>query len=212
MRLHSYRASGNCLKVRMLLGALDRPYDLVEVDIFGGDTLTDAFGALNPLRETPVLEVDDGGVVTQSNAILSFLAEGTAWAGADRLQRAQALAWLAFEQERVMPGLGAVRFRLQTGRATAEQLADRIALGCGALDVLHARLGEQRWLVGDAPTIADLGLYPYVSAAAGAGLDPAAWPAVERWRADVGSLPGVVDDLVPYPPNAGPGEGRSIYG
>ena len=60
MRLYDYAASGNCFKVRLLLGLLGRDYERVPVDIFAGDTLTDAFGAINPLRETPVLELDDG--------------------------------------------------------------------------------------------------------------------------------------------------------
>ena len=56
MRLHDYAASGNCYKVRLLLSLLGREYERVPVDIFAGDTLTDAFGVLNPVRETPVLE------------------------------------------------------------------------------------------------------------------------------------------------------------
>ena len=76
MRLYDYAASGNCFKVRLLLGLLGREYERVAVDIFAGDTLTDAFGALNPLRETPVLELSDGRRLTQSNAILWFLGRG----------------------------------------------------------------------------------------------------------------------------------------
>jgi glutathione S-transferase len=70
MRLHDYDASGNCYKARLLLALLGRDYERVPVDIFAGDTLTPDFGRLNPLRETPVLELDDGSVVAQSNAIL----------------------------------------------------------------------------------------------------------------------------------------------
>jgi len=66
MRLHDYAASGNCYKARLLLALLGHSYERVPVDIFAGDTLTDAYGALNPVRETPVLELDDGTVITQS--------------------------------------------------------------------------------------------------------------------------------------------------
>jgi glutathione S-transferase len=76
MRLYDYDASGNCLKVRLLLGLLDRPYERVPIDIFAGDTLTDAFGRLNPVREVPVLELDSGAVITQSVAILWYVGEG----------------------------------------------------------------------------------------------------------------------------------------
>ena len=71
MRLYDYSASANCYKARLLLALLDRDYERVPVDIFAGETLTDEYAALNPARETPVLALDDGGVLTQSNAILS---------------------------------------------------------------------------------------------------------------------------------------------
>jgi len=116
MRLHDYAASGNCYKARLLFALLGRPYERVAVDIFAGDTLTDAFAALNPVRETPVLELDDGRILAQSPAILWFLAEGTPFLPDTAVERAQVVQWLAFEQERVMGGLGGARFRCLTGR------------------------------------------------------------------------------------------------
>ena len=211
MRLHSYAASANCLKVRVLLGLLAIDYERVEVDIFAGETLTEAFAQLNPLRETPVLELDGGEHVTQSNAILSYLAEGTPWAGSTRLERAQVLAWLNVEQERVMPGIGGVRFRLVTGRATIEQLASRLETGRRVLDVLDVHLGDRAWLVGAAPTIADISVWAYAHLAPDTGLDLREWPAVAAWSRRLSSLPGFVDDLAPYGANARPGRGRSIY-
>jgi glutathione S-transferase len=115
MRLHDYTASGNCYKVRLLLALLAQSYERVPIDIFGGDTLTDAFGALNPLRETPVLELDDGTAITQSPAILWYLAEETPFLPASRTARAHVAQWLAFEQERVMGAIGGARFRLIWG-------------------------------------------------------------------------------------------------
>src|SRR4051794_17593648 len=110
MRLYDYDASGNCYRVRLLLALLDQPYERVAIDIFAGDTLTDEYGALNPLRETPVLELDDGRVLTQSNALLWYLAAGTEWLPADAYAQAQVLVWLSFEQEYVMGGIGGARF------------------------------------------------------------------------------------------------------
>jgi glutathione S-transferase len=77
VRLYNYAASGNCYKPRLLLALLQRDYERVPIDIFAGDTLTEEYARLNPARETPVLELDDGTLLTQSNAILWFLAEGT---------------------------------------------------------------------------------------------------------------------------------------
>src|SRR3954466_4877146 len=162
MRLYDYSASGNCFKVRLLLALLGMEYERVPVDIFAGDTLTDAYFALNPLRETPVLELDGGVRITQSSAILWLLAEGTPFLPAAALGRAQVVQWLSFEQERVMGGLGNPRFRLLTGRPV-EGLEGRLATGRGALAVLDAHLSEREWVVGERVTIADLGLFPYIS-------------------------------------------------
>src|SRR3954469_24161831 len=106
MRLYDYAASANCYKPRLLLALLGREYERVAVDIFAGDTLTDEYAALNPARETPVVELDDGRVMTQSDAILWYLAEGTEFLPRDAFERGQVLQWLFFEQERVMAGIG----------------------------------------------------------------------------------------------------------
>src|SRR4051794_25632803 len=143
MRLYDYAASGNCFKVRLLLALLGRGYERVPVDIFAGETLTDAYGALNPLRETPVLELDDGRTLTQSNAILWFLAEGTDFLPADAFPRGEVAMWLSFEQERVMGGIGGPRFRVLTGRPFDPA---RLETGRGALEYLDAHLAERAWL------------------------------------------------------------------
>jgi glutathione S-transferase len=206
MRLYDYAASANCLKVRLLLGMLDRPYERVPVDIFGGDTLTCEYAMINPLRETPVLELDGGERLAQSNAILWYLAEGTPWLPATPLGRAQVAQWLSFEQERVMGGLGGPRFRLLTGRSTEEELEPRLAVGRGALAVLDAHLAARSWVVGERSTIADVSLFAY------AGVAPVEIPPhVTAWLDRVRALPGFMDDLASYPDNARPGAGTSIY-
>ena len=211
MRLYDYAASGNCYKVRLLLGLLGRQYDGVPVDIFAGDTLTAEFARLNPARETPVLELSDGAVVVQSNAILCYLAEGTVYMPADALGRAQVAQWLHFEQERIMRGIGAARFFVLTGRQP--QLVDeRRALGATGLDMLEAQLDGRRFLVGDHPTVADIANFAYTSRAADAHIELDRWPAVQAWLARVRALPGFVDEYIRYPDNARPGRGRSIYG
>jgi glutathione S-transferase len=208
MRLYDYAASGNCFKVRLLLGLLGQEYERVPVDIFAGDTLTNAFAELNPLRETPVLELDDGSRLTQSNAILWYLAEGTPFLPDTAWERGQVAAWLSFEQERVMGGIGNPRFRLLTGRDTS-QVEARLATGRGALARLEDHLRGREWVVGGAPTIADLGLFAYVSVAKDAGLEHP--PEVGAWLERVRALPGFADDFVTYPENARPGVARSIY-
>jgi glutathione S-transferase len=207
MRLHDYAASGNCYKVRLLLALLGREYERVPVDIFAGDTLTDAFAALNPVRETPVLELESGAVIAQSNAILWYLADGTRFLPAGGLDRALVLQWLSFEQERVMGGIGGPRFRRLTGRP---EIAGRLEIGAQALALLDEHLRERAWLVGDAPSIADVSVFGYGHVAREAGLEPGAH--VRAWFDRVRALPGFVADLEPYGENARPGAGRSIYG
>jgi hypothetical protein len=139
MRLHDYAASANCLKVRLILAMLDRPYERVPVDIFAGDTLTEAFARLNPLRETPVLELDDGRTLAQSNAIVTFLAQDTAFLPDDAFERALVAQWLAFEQERVMSGIGGASFRRLTGRAALDPGAIRSRVRAGPRSARRAR-------------------------------------------------------------------------
>jgi glutathione S-transferase len=206
VRLYDYTASGNCYKVRLLLALLGRPYERVAVDIFAGDTLTDAFAALNPLRETPVLELESGATIAQSNAILWYLGEDTPFLPAEKLERALVQQWLSFEQERVMGGIGAPRFRLHTGRP---EVAGRLEIGAGALAALDEHLRGRSWLVGDACTIADVSVFGYGHLATDVGLEPG--EQVRAWYDRIRALPGFVADLEPYGENARPGASRSIY-
>ena len=206
MRLHDYAASGNCYKVRLLLALLGHEYERVPVDIFAGDTLTDEYAALNPVRETPVLELDSGAAIAQSGAILWFLADGTRYLPTDPLGRALVLQWLFFEQERVMGGIGGPRFRRLTGRP---QIEGRLEIAAAALEQLEAELGGRDWLVGAGPTIADVAVFGYAHVAHEAGLAPGR--NVEAWFERIRALPGFVADLEPYGANARLGAGRSIY-
>jgi glutathione S-transferase len=207
VRLYDYTASGNCYKVRLLLALLGRGYERVPVDIFAGDTLTDEYARINPLRETPVLELDDGTLIAQSGAILWYLAEGTRYLPAEPRARAHVLQWLFFEQERVMGGIGGPRFRRLTVRP---DIPGRLAIGADALEQLEAHLGERDWLVAGWPTIADIAVFGYAHVAGEAGLEPG--PVVRAWFDRMRSLPGFVADLEPYGANARSGAGRSIYG
>lgn len=213
MCLYDYTASGNCYKVRLLLALLDRRNERIPIDIFAGDTLTEAFSALNPVRETPVLQLDDGVTVTQSPAVLWFLAEGTSLLPNAPLRRAQVVQWLAFEQERIMGGIAGARFRLLTGRAAAEDppIVARLRTARQALDVLAAHLADRDWLVDDRVTIADVGAFAYTSRSDNIGLDLTRWPAVAEWLDRIRRPPGFVDDFASYPANARAGAGTSIY-
>ena len=213
LRLYDYAPSANCLKVRLLLAHLDRPYERVPVDIFAGETLTDEYAAINPARSTPVLRLEDGSHLAESNAILAYLAEGTPFLSAKRVDRAQTLRWLLAEQTEVMMTMGGLRFRLQTGRIDPDSRGARArhAASLEALGMLDAHLDGRDFFVGDAYSIADIAVYGYAHVAPEAGLSLEPFPAVRRWLARVAEQPGHINDLAPYPPNARSGAGQSIY-
>jgi glutathione S-transferase len=214
LRLYDYAASGNCYKVRLLLAQLGLPYERVPVDIFAGATLTDDFRDMNPARSTPVLQIGPSEYLAESNAILFYLAEGTELLPPEPLVRARVVRWLILEQTDVMPMLGGLRFRLLTGRLGPgdPDAIRRRAGGEEILALLEEELQQHDYLVGDRHTIADVAVYGYTHVAGDAGFDLGQYPAVEKWLRRIESRPGFVNDLEPYPENARPGAGTSIYG
>ena len=213
MRLYDYPSSPNCYKVRLAMAELGLDYERVPVDIFGGDTLTDEFGRKNPARTTPVLEIDDGRYLVESNAIVLYLAEGSELVPEDEVQRAEAYGWLFYEQARVVPIIGWLRLALSTGRTTLEREGTRRQrrLGVGITALLAQHLEERDYFVGDGFTVADVVLYGYMQAAGDAGIDTSRFPALEAWLDRVRARPRHVADLQPLPENAQPGKGRSIF-
>ena len=212
MRLYDYPASGNCYKVRLALAQLELPYERVPVDIFGGGTLTDEFGRLNPARTTPVLVLDDEEPLPESAAILLRLAEGTSLLPGDPGGRAQVARWLVFEQTDVIPAVAGLRFRLQTGRLRPDDDEARARRKSGeeeVLPLLADHLATRDFAAGAAYTVADIALYGYLHVAREAGYDVPAQ--VARWLERVEAQPRYMNDLEPYPANARPGAGRSVY-
>jgi glutathione S-transferase len=214
LRLFDYAASGNCYKVRLLLAQLDLAHERVAVDIFDGDTLTDEFARINPFRSTPVLQIAPERYLIESNAILVFLAEGTPYGPDGSVERSEVTRWLIYEQTDVMPGIGGLRFRLQTGRLAPDDpgAVARRSTGEAVLGILDDHLRRRDFLVGDRYTIADIAVYGYAHVADEAGYEVGRWPAFEAWLQRVAEQPRHTNDLAPYPPNARPGGGRSIYG
>jgi glutathione S-transferase len=214
VRLYDYAASANCYKVRLLLEQLEIPYEKVSLDIFDGDTLTDAFARMNPAKTTPVLELGPAKHLTESNAILAYLAEGTALLPEDRFDRAQVLRWLLFEQADVVATMGGLRFRLITGRLSpGDPDVERRRAGAEeALGVLDAHLADREFLAAGRYTVADIAVYAYTHVAHEAGVDTSPFGAFAAWLARVEAQPRFMNDLEPYPPNASVRAGLSVYG
>ncbi len=211
LRLHDYSASGNCYKVRLLLAQLGLEYERVPVDIFGGDTLRDEYARVNPLRQTPVLERDGADPLSESNAILLHLAEGTEYLPDNPEDRAQAYRWLFFEQADVIPGIAGLRFRVVTERIRPDgrEAQWRRSVGEAALRVMNDWLERNDFLAGSRYSVADISLFAYVHVAHEAGL--VVGGALREWIARVEGTQHFMNDLEPYPPNSYAGKSRSIY-
>jgi len=195
MRLYDFLESGNGYKVRLALRQLGIPFARVEMDIVHGATRTPEFLAKNPNGRIPTLELPDGTLLAESNAILFYLADGTPLLPDGRLERAQVLQWMFFEQYSHEPNIATSRYWLHHLEITAERraaLAEKKRLGDAALAVLETHLSRRTYFVAERYTIADIALYAYTHVAAEGGFDLEPWPAVRAWLARVAQQPGHV--------------------
>jgi glutathione S-transferase len=192
LRLYDYLASGNGYKVRLLLTQLGIPFERIEVDILAGATRTPEFLARNPNGRIPVLALEDGQHLAESNAILFYLAEGTRFFPTDRLQRAQVLQWMCFEQYSHEPNIATVRFWLHSTLTPERRalLPQKRELGHAALAVMEGHLAARSFFVGARYSIADVALYAYTHVAHEGEFDLAPYPAVRAWLARVAAVPG----------------------
>lgn len=191
--------SGNCYKLRLLLEQLGRDYRWIEVDSARGETRTPAFLARNPHGRVPLIELEDGRVLVESNAILCWLAEGTGFVPADAWQRAQALSWMFFEQYSHEPYIAVARFIRGWTPADSPRRADLPRLrerGHQALAVMERHLQSADWFAGAAYGIADIALFAYTHCAGDGGFDLSAYPRIGAWLERVRATPG----FVPMPP------------
>lgn len=196
MKLYGMTDSGNCYKPRLLLAKLGLAFEHVEVSSRNGATRAADYLAKNPNGMVPLLELDDGRLLAESNAILLYLAEGTQLLPSDRYLRALAYQWLFFEQYSHEPYI-AVRKALLTyperaALATPERLALTLERGNKALGVMEKQLSTQAFFAGGAMSVADIALYAYTNDAGEGGFDLSAYPAVSAWLARVRAEPGHV--------------------
>ncbi|MGX5843004.1 glutathione S-transferase family protein [Mesorhizobium sp. ArgA1] len=192
LTLHDYLPSQNGWKARVVLGLLDIPYDSRLVSIFEGESHTDAFLKLNPAGAVPVLELEDGRAIAESNAILIYLAEGTPFLPADRYVNAKIMQWLFFEQYHVEPVIGSLRFWTLTGRLERNQamVAAKREASARTLAALERSLNDTPFLVGDTLTVADIAVYAYGHLAEDCAFALADYPAVLAWMDRVAAAIG----------------------
>lgn len=188
--------SGNCYKPRLLLAKLGIPFLHVETGSGPAGTTSAEFLARNPNGRVPLLQLADGRVLAESNAMLLHLAEGTRFLPADAYNRALAYQWLFFEQYSHEPYV-AVRRALLTmphraADATPERLAATLIGGNKALAVMQEQLARTPFFAGDEISVADIALYAYTHDAGAGGFDLGSYPAIGAWLRRVEADPGHV--------------------
>ena len=203
-KLYSMQRSGNSYKVRLALAFIDAPYRAIEVDILRGESRTPEFLAKNPSGQVPLLEVAEGRYLAESNAILWYVAIGSSLAPESRMDRAEAMQWMFFEQHALEPNLGAAYFWLCLVRGGRDlqthALDDWMERGYAALQVMEDHLKTNDFFAAGQLTIADIALYGYTHVAEKCDFDLTSFPAVRRWLRRVEQSPGFVAmDLQPTP-------------
>jgi glutathione S-transferase len=195
LTVYGMKSSGNCYKVHLLLEQLGRPYRWVEVNSAAGETRTPQYLAMNPNGKVPLLEVEPGRWLAESNAILCYLAEGTPLWPPDAWGRAQVLQWLFFEQYSHEPYIAVARFICRWLGPQHERSAELPRLrerGAQALAVMEHQLQTQPFIAGSQYSIADIALYAYTHAAADGGFDLDAYPQLQAWLQRVRAQPGFI--------------------
>ena len=195
LRLYDNTDSGNAYKVRLVLAHLGLPYERVELDTDSGETRTPEYLAKNPNGKVPALELDNGEVLCESNAIVFYLAEGTPLVPDESLPRARALQWMFFEQYSHEPYIAVSRHVIKHLEMTEERralVASKREPGYRALGVMEGHLANRDYFVGERFTIADIALYAYTHVANEGDFDLSGFPAIRAWLGRVAARPGHV--------------------
>ncbi|WP_137936425.1 glutathione S-transferase family protein [Chitinivorax sp. B] len=182
--------SGNCYKVKLALTQLELPFEWHEVDLRHGEHKQPAFLRMNPNGQIPVLQIDEQTFLPESNAILYYLAHGTDLMPQGKLEQAQVMQWMFFEQYCHEPNIAVARFIVKlAGRPASreQELQKCIVGGYKALDVMEQHLGKNVFFVSNRYSIADIALYAYTHKAEDGGISLDNYPAIRAWLQRVAS-------------------------
>ena len=192
MKIYGDTQSGNCYKVQLVCQLLNIDHQWIDADILAGDTKSDDFLKKNPNGKIPLLELDSGETLSESNAIINYLAFGSDLYPNDRLAQARVLQWQFFEQYSHEPFIAVARFinkYLGLPADKADEYAAKQTGGHKALQVMEQQLAETPFLAGEKVTTADISLYAYTHVADEGGFELEAYPAIRAWLDRVAALP-----------------------
>jgi glutathione S-transferase len=182
MKIHGDSISGNCLKVKWVCDHLALPYDWIDIDTRKRETRNPAFLKLNGAGQVPTVEFDDGRTLAESNAIIRYLARGSALIPADAFAAAKMDEWLFWEQYSHEPYIAVCRAQMVLlGKPASDLDPDKIKRGYVALARMEQQLAATRFLVGDTVSLADVSLLAYTRVAHEGGFHLDGYASLRRW-------------------------------
>ena len=185
MKIYGDSNSGNCLKVKWVCDHLSRAYLWHEIDTLKGETRTPDFLKINPAGQVPAVVLDDGRALAQSNAIIRYLALGSALTPSDPYDAAKMDEWLFWEQYSHEPYIAVCRFQMVYLKKSPSDLdPEKVKRGYAALARMEHRLASARYLVGDRLTLADVALLAYTRVAHEGAFHLDGYASIRRWIVD----------------------------
>ena len=184
MKIYADIQSGNCYKIKLLTSLLSIEHEWIHMDILAKETLTEDFLKKNKNGKIPLLELDDGRFLSESNAILNYLASNTTLLPNDRFINAKIQQWQFFEQYSHEPFIAVARYIAKYLGLPDDRRADYESKQKGghkALQVMETQLQETPYLVGNELTTADVSLYGYTHVAHEGGFNLLEYPAIQKW-------------------------------
>lgn len=195
MKIYGDIQSGNCYKIKLLVEILSIDHEWIVVDILKGETQSPEYRVKNPAGKIPLLELDDGRTLSESNAILNYLATDSVLLPNNPFIRAKILQWQFFEQYSHEPYIAVARFIAKYLGLPADRLEEykqKQDGGHKALKVMEQQLSTTPYLVGDELTIADISLYGYTHVADEGGFDLTNYPSINAWIERIQATPNYV--------------------
>ena len=192
MKIYGDTNSGNCLKVKWVCDKLALPYTWIAIDMLKSETRTAEFLKLNPAGQVPVLELDDGRLLAQSNAIIRYLARGSDLIPQDPYAAARMDEWLFWEQYSHEPYIAVCRFQIvYLGKDASELDPEKVKRGYAALDRMEQHLAASRFFASDDVSLADVSLLAYTRVAHEGGFDLGRYAAIRRWIGEAETFLGL---------------------